>query len=308
MCVCVCFFTLYMYDIYIIYIYIYTVHILYIYILYIYCTYTVHILYIYCTYTVHILYIYCTYIHKYQGSLPRFFNPFGNAEFKTKASQILTVLIYRIQIPRCTNGHEDWMVHNCCMLIDDISLWFNGSICRTCVFQGSITIINNLHLCFHGFIPPCVVGYENSPVSSVFYVQIYVQIHIFWYVYIIFGLKSWFATIFAAFPGATDLFFSLRLCLAQLPGWDRNIVVKSVELEKPRRIHNHSAAENDPLPFHSYHLVLVGVSTRIAHHSYAILISFEAGSSQFCHWAHDNIFSSFAYVPMDILFPTGWKE
>ena len=103
-------------------------------------------------------------------------------------------------------------------------------------------------------------------------------------------------------------FFSLRLCLAQLPGWDRNIVVKSVELEKPRRIHNHSAAENDPLPFHSYHLVLVGVSTRIAHHSYAILISFEAGSSQFCHWAHDNIFSSFAYVPMDILFPTGWKE
>jgi hypothetical protein len=104
--------------------------------------------------------------------------------------------------------------------------------------------------------------------------------------YIIFGLKSWFATIFAAFPGATDLPFSLRLCLAQLPGWDRKIVVKSVELEKPRRIHNHSAAENDPLPFHSYHLVLVGVSTRMAHHSYdsyAILISFEVGSSHFCH-------------------------
>ena len=131
-CVCVCFFTLYMYDIY----------------------------------------IYCTYIHKYQGSNTQSTHLEMPLIFFTKASQILAVLIYRIQIPRCTNGHEDWMEHNYCMLIDDISLWFNGSICRTCVFQGSITIINNLHLCFHGFIPPCVVGYENSPVSSVFYVQI----------------------------------------------------------------------------------------------------------------------------------------
>ena len=129
--------------------------------------------------------------------------------------------------------------------------------------------------------------------------------------YIIFGLKSWFATIFATFPGATDLPFSLRLCLAQLPGWDRKIVVKSVELEKPRRIHNHSAAENDPLPFHSYHLVLVGVSTRMAHQ----FIWFICDIDQFWSWIIPVLpLSSWQYLFFPYLrtdghpFPTGWKE